>query len=53
MKIRAEVKKEFPKDIMLQELHEIRLRLLERNKPKQVIHENKKKDDKVVAAVYP
>jgi len=41
MKIRTEVKKEFPKDKMLAELHEVRLRLLEKKKIKISLNHKK------------
>ena len=47
MRIRAEVKKEFPKDKILAELHEIRLRLLEEKKFKKVAGFKEKKAPRV------
>ena len=42
MKIRAKIRKEFPKDVMLAELHEIRLRLLEKKSKKAIGSKDKK-----------
>lgn len=50
MKIRADVKKEFPKDKMLAELHEIRLRLLEDKKSKRTAGFKDKKSKEITAA---